>query len=200
MGSITHTRLPILSVMSDWLCHLTRLFSEGTYSRSPRNQIALALAFDVPFLCPNNSNNINNNNKTTKTKRPQQQPRLSWKRKQSAGGPRGFWMEKWACQENFPGHAEERPGLRCAGLPTLAFEDSAGQIDRAQNKALRKVSGHACSTIVEAVRWEANVPSYLTTTRRLSAVSWEKAKRVQINHPREVARRPGLPHRLTRSN
>ena len=65
------------------------------------------------------------------------------------------------------------------------------RLDRAQNK---------CSTPIEAVHLEANVQSYQTTSRRLTAISWEKAKRAPKNHPREVASRPGPPHRLARSN
>ena len=45
------------------------------------------------------------------------------------------------------------------------------RLDRAHNKALRRVTGHACSTPIEAVRLEANVQSYQTTSRRLAAIS-----------------------------
>ena len=41
-GSITHTRSPVLRGKSESVCHLTSLFSEGTYFRSQRDQIALA--------------------------------------------------------------------------------------------------------------------------------------------------------------
>ena len=74
------------------------------------------------------------------------------------------------------------------------------RLDRAQNKALRHVTGHACSTQIEAVRLEANAQSYQTTSWRLTAISWEKAKRAPKYHPREVASRPGPPHRFARSN
>ena len=74
---------------------------------------------------------------------------------------------------------------------------SATQLNRlnwAQNKALRKVTGQACSNPVEAVRLEANVRSYHTTSRRLTTVSWEKAKRATVNRTRDVASRLGAPH------
>ena len=61
-----------------------------------------------------------------------------------------------------------------------------GRLDRARNKALRRVTGQACSTPVEAVRLGANVPSYRTTSRRLTA-----QRNCQQTRP---------PHRLTKSN
>ena len=74
------------------------------------------------------------------------------------------------------------------------------RLDRAQNKALRRVTGQVCSTPVEAVRLEANGPSYHTISRRLTAVSWEKAKRAPVNHRGKSCQQTRPLHRLTRSN
>jgi hypothetical protein len=51
------------------------------------------------------------------------------------------------------------------------------RLDRAQNKALRRITGQASSTPLEALRLEAGLPSYETVSKRLVAISREKAYR-----------------------
>ena len=49
------------------------------------------------------------------------------------------------------------------------------RLDRAQNQALRRIFGQTASCPLEALRLESGVQSYTTTSKRLVAVSREKA-------------------------
>ena len=73
------------------------------------------------------------------------------------------------------------------------------QLDRAQNAALRIITGLYRTTPLDILRLEAGVESYETTSRRLVVTSLEKAERLPPDHPRAKALRdPHPPHRLKR--
>ena len=77
------------------------------------------------------------------------------------------------------------------------------KLEVSQNSALRIISGQYKSTPVEALRLETGIPSYETVSKRHTAKSYEKAKRLPANHPRAEALNSGsgITHRIkTRSS
>ena len=74
------------------------------------------------------------------------------------------------------------------------------RLDRAQNEALRRVTGQAASTPVEALRLESGVQSYRTIYQRLTAISRERASRRPEGHPARIALEKDQPHRLCRDS
>jgi ribonuclease HI len=71
-------------------------------------------------------------------------------------------------------------------------------LDRAQNKALRLITGQFKDTPLEALRYEAGVCSYQTHMDRNILKSREKALRLPAIHPRRVAREESVTKRLER--
>jgi len=69
------------------------------------------------------------------------------------------------------------------------------KLERAQNKALRIVTGQYNSTPTEALRLESGVVSYKTHSKRLASIAAEKADRLPPVHPRYVALNPEVPVR-----
>jgi ribonuclease HI len=61
------------------------------------------------------------------------------------------------------------------------------RLERAQNKAIRAVTGQLSTTPVEALRREMDCPSYAQVTEWLASAAWEKARRLPDTHPRRVA-------------
>ena len=61
------------------------------------------------------------------------------------------------------------------------------KLESVQNRALRLITGQFKSTPVEALRAEAEVPSYKTHSDRQCLKSMEKAKRLPADHPRKIA-------------
>jgi len=61
------------------------------------------------------------------------------------------------------------------------------KLEVAQNKALRLVTGQYASTPLEAVRLEADVESYNTHSKHLCAIAYEKAIRLDPEHPKHSA-------------
>jgi ribonuclease HI len=76
------------------------------------------------------------------------------------------------------------------------------KLDVCQNKALRLITGQYASTPVEALRLEAGVESYQTTSKKLVAIAREKADRVDPEHPRYMALQPekNVVHRTARQS
>ena len=72
-------------------------------------------------------------------------------------------------------------------------ETQMQKLERAQNKALRIVTGQYNSTPVEALRLESGVVSYKTHSKRLTSIAAEKADRLPPDHPRNVALNPDTP-------
>jgi len=66
--------------------------------------------------------------------------------------------------------------------PWLA-QTNRDKLEQSQNEALRIVTGQHSTTPVEALRAEAGVVSYATTSKRLCAISHEKAHRMPTDHP-----------------
>ena len=74
------------------------------------------------------------------------------------------------------------------------------RLDRAQNQALRRITGQTASCSLEALRLESGVQSYTTTSKRLVAASGEKAYRLPPQHPRRIALEGNTSHRLCRDS
>ena len=74
-------------------------------------------------------------------------------------------------------------------------ETQMQKLERAQNKALRIVTGQYNSTPVEALRLESGIVSYKTHSKRLMSIAAEKADRLPPDHPRNVALNPDTPVR-----
>ena len=72
-------------------------------------------------------------------------------------------------------------------------ETQMQKLERAQNKALRIVTGQYNSTPVEALRLESGIVSYRTHSKRLTSIAAEKADRLPPDHPRNVALNPDTP-------
>ena len=73
------------------------------------------------------------------------------------------------------------------------------KLETAQNSALRIISGQYNSTPVEALRLETGINSYATTSKRHTANAYEKARRLEKNHPRyEALNNTAGPHRTKR--
>ena len=74
------------------------------------------------------------------------------------------------------------------------------RLDRAQNQALRRITGQTASCPLEALRLESGVQSYTTTSKRLVAASREKAYRLPPQHPWRIALEGNTSHRLCRDS
>ena len=75
------------------------------------------------------------------------------------------------------------------------------RLEALQNRALRIVTGHLVSTPLDALRKEANVNSYSTTSKQLILKAREKALRNTDDHPKRIALNAHVPQRLqSRSN
>ncbi len=57
------------------------------------------------------------------------------------------------------------------------------QLERCQNKALKVVTGQLKSTPVETLRREAGICSIATASKRATALAYEKAHRLPLDHP-----------------
>ena len=86
-----------------------------------------------------------------------------------------------------------------AWQPSIA-RTQMDRLERAQNQALCRITGQTASSPVEALRIEAGLPSYETTSRQLIATSREKAFRRPPNHPRRLALEGEQRHRLCRDS
>ena len=75
-----------------------------------------------------------------------------------------------------------------------------GKLERTQNKALRLITGQAKSSPVDALRAEANIPSFESVITANYMRSWEKAHRLPENHPRRLAIASTVRQRLKRPN
>ena len=74
------------------------------------------------------------------------------------------------------------------------------RLERAQNQALRRITGQTASSPVEDLRIEAGLPSDETISRQLIATSREKAFRCPPNHPRRLPLEGEQRHRLCRDS
>ena len=70
------------------------------------------------------------------------------------------------------------------------------KLDKAQNKALRLITGQFKDTPLDALRAEAGVVSFQTRVNRNLLISKEKALRLDENHPRRLAYDLSIPKRL----
>ena len=72
------------------------------------------------------------------------------------------------------------------------------RLDRIQNKGLRIVTGMYQSSPLQALRLEADVPSYATASKRMILQSYEKALRSAPDHPKRLALEEAMPPRNKR--
>ena len=86
------------------------------------------------------------------------------------------------------------------GCQPWVSESQFQELERAQNNALRKITGQTASTPVDALRAEAGVTAYRTHSDRKIAASYEKALRLPPEHPRRMALDKAQPKRLKRHN
>ena len=69
-------------------------------------------------------------------------------------------------------------------------------LEALQNPALHIVNGQLVSTPLDALRKEANVNSYSTTSKELILKAREKALRNTDDHPKRIALNAHVPQRL----
>ena len=86
-----------------------------------------------------------------------------------------------------------------AWLPCTA-KSNKRKIERAQNKALRLVTGQYKATPTEALRLECGLISFDTEAFRMIAKSAEKAERLPMDHPRNIAYTGTTRKRLKQEN
>jgi ribonuclease HI len=73
----------------------------------------------------------------------------------------------------------------------------ASKLETTQNKALRLISGQYASTPTEALNLETGIEKYETVSKRWTAKAFEKAKRLEEDHPRYKAlNAAAAPHRI----
>lgn len=70
------------------------------------------------------------------------------------------------------------------------------KLERCQNRALRLITGQLKTTPLEALRLEAGIPSYKTTSRRLTAKAYEKSLRLPLSNPRHQLMTSNVRQRL----
>ncbi len=72
------------------------------------------------------------------------------------------------------------------------------QLERCKNRVLRIITGKLKTTLLEALRIEAGVPSIATQAQQQAAVSYEKTHRLPANHPCRTLLEEPCRHRLKR--
>ena len=87
-----------------------------------------------------------------------------------------------------------------AGWQPWLADSNLAVLERAQNRALRWVTGQCRTTPVEALTLEAGVPQYRTVSRRLCVLAYERAMRLPDDHPRRVAASTSVAHRTRRAS
>ena len=87
----------------------------------------------------------------------------------------------------------------CGWQPWLAPSNLA-ILTRAQNKALRWITGQCRTTPVEALTLEAGLPQYGTVVRRNCVLGLERALRLPTDNPRWVAATTSVVHRIQRAS
>ena len=69
-------------------------------------------------------------------------------------------------------------------------------LEALQNRALRIATGQLVSTQLDALRKEANINSFSTTSKQLILKAREKALRSRDDHPKRIALNAQVPQRL----
>jgi len=87
-----------------------------------------------------------------------------------------------------------------AGWQPWLSKSKMDELERAQNRALRTITGQTRTAPTEALQAEAGMESYRTTSRLLCAVACQKPKRMPADHPRRIALEGSARHRLHRSS
>ena len=79
-------------------------------------------------------------------------------------------------------------------------QSSRADLERAQNRAIRIITGQLATTPQDALRAELHIPKYDDVIDYLAGVSLEKAKRLPLTHPRRIAADGSTRHRTSRCN
>jgi len=81
-------------------------------------------------------------------------------------------------------------------LASTAVQD----LDRAQSRCLRRITGQYASAPLEAVRREAGFCSFLTLSRQEACIAWEKSLRLPAANPRRRVAEEVVRHRSKRNS
>ena len=75
-------------------------------------------------------------------------------------------------------------------------------LEVAQNRCLRSITGQYANTNLDLLRLEAGLPSYRTHSNQLVAIAYEKGNRLPVTHPRYQAIHPPeeVRHRVSRDS
>ena len=79
-------------------------------------------------------------------------------------------------------------------------QDAVAELERAQAKAIRIVTGQLRTTPREALLLEMGVPEYAHVIDYLAARAYEKARRMPVGQPRRTAADGGVAHRTRRGS
>ena len=80
-------------------------------------------------------------------------------------------MEEAAHAQRLTGNSAQHLGLAAPAWQPWIAKTQMDRLERAQNQALRRITGQTASSPVEALRIEADLPSYETVSRQLIATS-----------------------------
>ena len=86
------------------------------------------------------------------------------------------------------------------GWQPFLSSTNMNKLEKAQNQALRAITGQYSLTLLEALRLESGFHSYATHSNRLTVASQQKAFRLPTEHPRAVALSSTVPRRLKSSS
>ncbi len=109
----------------------------------------------------------------------------------------GVGVEKGPA-ESLQSSAAQPPNLRVPAWQPWAAPSRIEQLELCQNKALRVVTGQLKSTPVETLLREARICSIATVSKRATALAYEKAQRLPLDHPRRQILAAPSRHRLKR--
>ena len=74
------------------------------------------------------------------------------------------------------------------------------KLERAQNDAIRAVTGQLRTTPVEALHCEANIPTYKTWSDRRCLIAYERSMRLPTTNPRNALASENVHQRIKRNN
>ena len=75
-------------------------------------------------------------------------------------------------------------------------DTNKGLLERAQNKALRRISGQHVGSPIGTLNLETDIPTYSTIIDRQCLKAQEKGLRMPAEHPRNITFSAQVPHRL----
>ena len=82
-----------------------------------------------------------------------------------------------------------------AGWQPFLSPSQFSRLEVVQNRCLRAITAQYANSSVEILRLEADIPSYSTHSDQLTAIAYEKGKRLPTGHPRRDAVDDAVVHR-----